>query len=269
MRHPNLSRRTMIQAGSIGILGLGINHLAPLRHATAAKNGKKLVKAKSVIYIFLSGGLAQQDSFDPKPDGPASIRGEFQAIATKTAGVQICEQLPMLAARSDKWALVRSLTHPYNEHSNGHMVMLSGRTPMPPGFDPGKPKPADWPSIAAVAGELLAPADNLPPAVVLPERLIHRTGRVIPGAFAGMMGKHRDPWFIAASPFNSKTYGAYPEYEFHHETGKADSKLPFQAPNLALPQGLTQGQFTDRLSLRKLLDRQRGELESFASVEQF
>jgi hypothetical protein len=55
----------MIQAGSIGLLGLGMNHLAPLREASAAAKGKKLVKAKSVIYIFLSGGLAQQDSFDP------------------------------------------------------------------------------------------------------------------------------------------------------------------------------------------------------------
>jgi uncharacterized protein (DUF1501 family) len=266
--HPRPSRRTMIQAGSIGLLGLGMNHLAPLRSVAAAK-GKKLVKAKSVIYIFLSGGLAQQDSFDPKPDGPASIRGEFAAIATKTPGVQVCEHLPMLAARSDKWALVRSLTHPYNEHSNGHMVMLSGRTPMPPGFDPGKPKPADWPSMAAVTGDILAPADNLPPAVVLPERLIHRTGRVIPGQFAGLMGKHRDPWFIAASPFNSKTYGAYPEYEFHHERGREDSKLPFQAPNLSLPQGLSQDQFTDRLALRRLLDQQRGGLEAAALVERF
>ena len=199
----------MIQAGAVGLLGLGMNHLAPLRQAGAAA-GAKRTKAKSVIYIFLSGGLGQQDSFDPKPNAPANTRGEFQPIATKTPGVQVCEHLPLLAACSDKWALVRSLTHPYNEHSNGHMVMLSGRTPMPPGFDPGKPRPADWPSIAAVAGDALLPANNLPPAVVLPERLVHRTGRVIPGQFAGIMGSHRDPWFIAASPFNGKTYGAYP-----------------------------------------------------------
>ena len=125
LRHPQFSRRTMIQAGSVGLLGLGMNHLAALRQADgAAGKPKKIAKAKSVIYIFLSGGMAQQDSFDPKPDGPASIRGEFAAVSTKTPGVQICEHLPMLAARSDKWALVRSLTHPYNEHSNGHMVML-------------------------------------------------------------------------------------------------------------------------------------------------
>ncbi len=258
----------MLQAGSIGLLGLGLNHLTALRAADSATGGKQ-PKAKSVIYIFLSGGLAQQDSFDPKPDAPDNVRGEFQPIATHTPGVQICEHLPLLAARSNRWALVRSLTHPYNEHSEGHHVMLTGRTPKPPGFDAGKPKPSDWPSIAAVAGDRLRPANNLPPAIVLPERLIHRTGRVIPGQFAGMMGSRRDPWFIEAAPFNAKTYGAYPQYEFHHERGREDTKLPFQAPNLTLPQGLSPQQFTSRLALRRLLDGQRRELEAAASVEHF
>src|SRR4029079_1133027 len=146
----------------------------------------------------------------------------------------------------------RSLTHPYNEHSDGHHVMLTGRTPRPPAFDPSKPKPSDWPAIAAVAGDRLLPAHNLPPAGVLPQRLIHRTGRVIPGQFAGIMGNERDPWFIEAAPFNAKTYGAYPQYEFHHERGREDSKLAFQAPNLSLPQGLSPSQFTNRLELKKL-----------------
>jgi uncharacterized protein (DUF1501 family) len=267
-RHPEFARRTMIQAGSVGLLGLGLNHLAALRAADSA-NGGKQPRAKSVIYIFLSGGLAQQDSFDPKPDAPENVRGEFKPIATRTPGVQICEHLPLLAARSDKWALVRSLTHPYNEHSEGHHVMLTGRTPKPAGFDATRPKPTDWPSIAAVANDRLRPANNLPPAVVLPERLIHRTGRVIPGQFAGLMGSHRDPWFIEAAPFNAKTYGAYPQYEFHHETGQQDSKLAFQAPNLALPQGLSPEQLASRLALRRLLNAQRRELEIAAGVERF
>src|SRR5262245_10636884 len=204
--HPRLSRRAMLQAGSVGLLGLGLNHLAALRAADSAKAGKQ-PRAKAVIYIFLSGGLAQQDSFDPKPDAPDNVRGEFKPIATKTPGLQVCEHLPLLAARSDRWALVRSLTHPYNEHSEGHHVMLTGRTPKPTGFDASKPKPSDWPAIAAIAADRLRPANNLPPAVVLPERLIHRTGRVIPGQFAGIMGSQRDPWFIEAAPFNAKTYG--------------------------------------------------------------
>src|SRR5262249_15541415 len=162
--------------------------------------------ARSVIYIFLSGGLSQLDSFDLKPDAPADIRGEFRPVATRTPGIRICEHLPRLAERSPLWALVRSLSHPSNSHSHGHAMMLTGRTLLPPGFDPDRPTPSDWPSIAAVAGQVTARRGPLPPAIVLPEKLIHMTGRVIPGQFAGQMGPARDPWVIEASPFRARVY---------------------------------------------------------------
>lgn len=83
--HPRISRRLAVQAGAIGLLGLGMNHLAPLRAAAAPITApRRDPKAKSVIYIFLSGGLAQHESFDMKPDAPAEIRGEFKPIPTKT-----------------------------------------------------------------------------------------------------------------------------------------------------------------------------------------
>src|SRR5882757_10057266 len=161
LTHPLLPRRTMLQAGSIGLLRLGVNHLAGLREASAAAEAARPSgKAKSCIYIFLSGGLAQQDSFDLKPDAPDNIRGEFKPIATKTPGIRICEHLPMLAQRSDMWALVRSLTHPTNNHSDGHLFMLTGRSQLPPGFSPNMPKDSDWPSIAAVAGVATQPRNN-------------------------------------------------------------------------------------------------------------
>src|SRR5947209_7023237 len=147
---------------------------------------------KSVIYIFLSGGLSQLDSFDLKPGAPAEIRGEFQTIATRTPGIRICEHLPRLAQRSHLWALCRSLTHPYTDHSRGHLAMLTGSTPMPPGFDASRPMPTDWPSLAAVASRLAARPNNLPSAVILPELLIHREGRTIPGQLAGEMGARWD-----------------------------------------------------------------------------
>ena len=118
-------------------------------------------KAKSVIYIFLSGGLSQLESFDLKPNAPADIRGEFRPIATRTPGIAICEHLPRLAQRSHLWALVRSLTHGSNDHSAGHHIMLTGRSDLPSGFDPNRPRPGDWPSIAAVAGALTVPRNNL------------------------------------------------------------------------------------------------------------
>ncbi len=269
--HPQMSRRTALQAGAIGLLGLGMNHAAALRAADRVSTRPGAGRAKSVIFVFLSGGLTQHDSFDPKPDAPVGIRGEFAPIATRTPGIRICEHLPMLAERSDKWSLIRSLTTPYNEHSQGHMAILSGRTPMPQGFNASRPEPGDWPSIASVVGAALAPrTNNLPPAIVLPERLIHQTGRVIPGQFGGMMGSRRDPWFIEASPFNPRSYGAYPEFEFHFVRGRErNANLRFQAPNLSLPQGLTRSQLTNRDGLRRILDQQRHEMHRAASVESF
>lgn len=265
--HPHLPRRSLLQAGSIGLLGLGMNHLAGLRSATAAV--ATAGKAKSCIYIFLSGGLAQHDSFDMKPDAAADIRGEFKPIATKTTGIQICEHLPMLAERSERWALVRSLTHPSNDHSLGHHIMLTGRSPAPPGFNPNAPKRTDWPSIPAVAGAALGSRNNLPPAVVLPERLVHYSGRIIPGQFAGLMGSHRDPWFIEASPYHSTSYGAFPQYQFdHQERGNKDERK-FQAPNLALPQGVDPLRMSGRTGLLATLEQQRQELDQSASTRNF
>src|SRR5262249_55345212 len=154
--------------------------------------------ARAVIYIFLSGGLSQLESFDLKPHAPAAMRGEFRPTATRTPGIQICEHLPRLAERSRLWALCSSLTHPTNDHSAGPLLILTGRSSLPPGFDPNRPKPTDWPSITAVAGRLSQPRNNLPPAVILPEPLVHRTGRTIPGQFAGIMGPRWDPWLIQA-----------------------------------------------------------------------
>src|SRR5262249_36077367 len=191
-QHPVCTRRTALQAGAIGLLGLGMNHVSALSALAAGVTPP----ARSVIYIFLSGGLSQLDSFDLKPNAPAEIRGEFRPIATRTPGVQICEHLPLLAQRSHLWALVRSLTHPSTNHSEGPAIMLTGRTQLPPGFSANTPKPTDWPSIAAVAGAATRPRNNLPPAIILPEKLVHNTGRVIPGQFAGQMGSRREPWIV-------------------------------------------------------------------------
>jgi hypothetical protein len=267
MQHPDFSRRTMLQAGAVGLLGLGANHLAGLRALAA---NAPAAKARAVIYIFLSGGLAQQDSFDLKPDAAPEYRGEFRPIVTRTPGIQICEHLPRLADRSNLWALVRSLTHRSNDHSAGHHIMQTGRSELPPGFNPSAPRPGDWPSITAVAGAVTRPRNNLPPAAVLPERLVHNTGRVIPGQFAGLMGPARNPWFIEASPFDPAGYGAYPEYGFDHQErpGKPKDKV-FQAPSLSLPEGVARGRLDDRVSLLKHIDGQRGDLERAATVESF
>ncbi|MFO0906511.1 MAG: DUF1501 domain-containing protein [Pirellulales bacterium] len=270
--HPRVSRRMAVQAGAIGLLGLGMNHLSALAAETTSAAGAPAVrtaKAKACIYIFLSGGLGQHDSFDPKPDAPDTIRGEFKPIATKTPGLQICEHLPQLAQCSDLWAVCRSLTHPSNDHSAGHHIMLTGRTLVPPGFNPSAPSRSDWPSIAAVANAATSGRNNLPPAVVLPERLVHYSGRVIPGQFAGEMGAQRDPWFVEASPFHNTSYGAFPEYQFdHQDRGKADQRK-FEAPNLSLPAWLPEQRFQGRMNLLAELDAQRREWDRHAATQNF
>lgn len=266
--HPRVTRRTAIQAGSIGLLGLGSNHVSALREASAAPI--RTAATRSVIYIFLSGGLSQHDSFDPKPNAPDNIRGEFLPIATKTPGLDICEHLPRLAQRSHLWSVVRSLTHPSNDHSLGHHIMLTGRSDAPPGFNPSVPRPQDWPSIAAVAGAVTSPRNNLPTAAVLPDQLVHYSRRVIPGQFAGIMGNHRNPWFIEASPYSPLSYGAFPEYEFdHQDRPNMPRRSAFQAPNLTLPDGFSRSRLGSRMELLGHIDRQRADLERVAHVEQF
>src|SRR5262249_29695628 len=158
-----------------------MNHVETLRAATP-QSGSAVGTAKSCIYIFLSGGLAQHESFDLKPDAPEGIRGEFRPIATRTPGIAICEHLPGLARRSRHWALVRSRTHSTKDHTRGHSFMLTGRSQADPGFRGDRqPRSTDWPSIASIVGDAVAaPSHHLPPAIVLPERLVHWSGGAIP-----------------------------------------------------------------------------------------
>ncbi len=267
LAHPTFTRRTALQAGTIGLLGLGTGELSALRSLASTTTPGT---ARACIYIFLSGGLAQHDSFDLKPDAPENIRGEFRPIATRTPGIRIVEHLPRLAQRSHLWALVRSLTHRTNDHSLGHLYMLTGRSQTPPGFNPSSPQPTDWPSIAAVAGAATRRRNNLPPAVILPDKLVHNSGRVIPGQHAGIMGRQRDPWFIEASPFEPRAYGAFPQYTFdHQERPLPTATKVFQAPSLSLPEGIAQNRFDDRLTLLRRLDEQRAALERNADAGRF
>lgn len=267
------SRRQALQAGAIGLLGIGAEHLAQLQAraaetTSAPKAGEAAPrsaagKARSVVYIFLSGGLAQHESFDMKPDAPLEFRGEFNPISTSADGVQVCEHLPLLARRAHKYALVRSLTHPSNDHSAAHHIMLTGRSDLPLGFDPSKPKESDWPSMVSLAGALLPRVNNLPPALMLPDKLQHRTGRIIPGQFAGQMGKKHNPWILEMSPYHPLHYGAYPEYLFDHQKGRlADESLRFMPPHLALPEGLTQERVLNRIALRETVEEQTRALAS-------
>jgi hypothetical protein len=139
---------------------------------------------------------------------------------------------------------------------------------MPPGFDANSPRPTDWPSIAAITNHLTVPRNNLPPAVVLPQALIHYTGRTIPGQFAGQLGSRWDPWIIkAASECASQAYGACPDCFRHDQQPHQHTMQPvFQAPNLTLPEGLGLSRLGNRLTLLELIDQQRSQLDRQATI---
>ena len=261
---PPVSRRSLIQAGAIGALGLDLATLNRLR-ADGAVAGEQTAKAKSVLFIFLSGGLSQLDSFDMKPDAPAAYRGEFQPVATSAEGIQICEHLPHLAKQMHHLALVRSMTHWCNEHNESHTLMLTGRSQLPPGYNQNKPQPTDWPSIAATAGQLVpSRSESLPSSMVVPQRLLNmnQSGVVIPGQFAGQMGSRFDPWFVEASPYRGNDIkGAYPDFAYRRRTEqKVVDESRFQAPVLTLPVGLTNSRLSRRAEMLATLDRQRAGL---------
>ncbi len=266
-----VSRRSLIQAGAIGSLGLELATLNRLR-AQDATTGGAPARAKSVLFIFLSGGLSQLDSFDMKPEGPSAYRGEFRPIDTSAEGIRICEHLPHLATQMHHLALVRSMTHWCNEHNESHTLMLTGRSQLPPGYKVNKPQASDWPSIAATAGRLVASrSDSLPSSVALPQRLINmnQAGVVIPGQLAGQMGSRSDPWFVEASPYRGNDIkGAYPDFAYRRRTEKKvtdDSR--FQAPVLSLPEGLTDARLSRRSEMLAAIDRQRADLAGHPSTK--
>src|SRR4051794_1855006 len=137
------SRRDALRAGAIGLLGMGMADIAALR-------AERSPRARSVIFVFLTGGLSHLDSFDLKPDAPDNVRGEFHPIATSTPGVHICEHLPLLAQRSHKYALLRSVATNSNGHEEACHMLLTGRLDLPAGFSlQNVPNPNEWPSMAA------------------------------------------------------------------------------------------------------------------------
>ena len=266
-------RRQLMQRGGAAALGL---MGAGAAGQNAAGNGLPTPArpVRSVIYLFLTGGPSQHDTFDMKPEGPSEYKGEFQPIQTATPGIQICEHLPLLAARSQQWSLVRSLTHSESGHGRGTYVMLTGTGAVPTSYRENKPQPVDLPSITAVAGNRTRRRSLLPTSVVLPEKLYHSNSGVYSGQFAGLLGNHNEPWLIECTdkPHAYHDYsGAFPNYLFNLHDGVASDKdnWTFAVPHLTLQPGMVQRRFRGRLSLLEQMDRQRREFEKSANPAQY
>ncbi len=268
-----VSRRFAVRAGSIGLAGLRTADVVRWQ-CRAENSGNPSLSRKAVIYLFLTGGPSQHDTFDMKPDGPSEFRGEFSPIATAIPGIQVCEHLPMLAQRSHLWSLVRSLSHKENGHDKGTFVMLTGNSVVPPTFRSSLPQSSDLPSIAAIAGSSTRRTGILPASAVLPEKIYHSNTGVYPGQFAGMLGASHEPWMIECTdkPHAYHSYsGAFPTYLFDLHKGQLSDKRDwrFEVPHLTLAEGVLKSQFDRRVSLLQSIDRQREHLQGVARVSNY
>jgi uncharacterized protein (DUF1501 family) len=202
LRHPiGVNRRELLQVGYSGLLGIGLSSLLGQQAATAGakrSEGKPSRRPKSLILVFLTGACSHHDTFDMKPDAPAEIRGEFKPIATNVPGIQICEHLPCLAARADKYALVRSMSHRDNNHLVSTHMVLTGH-PMPGAFFDKVASRDDWPSYASALNYLRPRNDGIPGGVNLPTFLMEGP-LTWPGQHAGFLGPKFDPMQITRDP---------------------------------------------------------------------
>ena len=172
-----VGRRGFLAAGMFGGLGLSLPELLMRQASAELKDYDHMeAKAKSVIHIFLPGGLAHQESFDPKPYSPLEYRGEMRTIKTNTGEI-VCESMPQLAKRADKYAVIRSMTHGEAAHERGTHNMFTGY----------KPSPAlKYPSFGAVVSHEYGSRNNLPPYICIPNVPNEHAGTgYLPTSFGG------------------------------------------------------------------------------------
>ena len=193
-----INRRQLLQIGGAGLLGMS---LPKVFAAEESAPSFQKARAKSVIFLFLFGGPSQLETFDLKPEAPAEIRGPYRPIRSRTPELLISEMLPKLAAVSDKFSVIRTMTHTFNDHSGGGHYLQTGRRwqiPVGGGFTA---TPQDWPSMGSVVEYLAQQAPggldrDLPAYATLPNWLgrLQESGQYRrPGEYAGWLGAGFNP----------------------------------------------------------------------------
>jgi uncharacterized protein (DUF1501 family) len=185
------SRRDFLHAGSLSMLGLTLPGWMNLKAADAVQD-----KDVNCIMLFLVGGPSHIDTWDPKPNAPAEIRGPFKPIDTAAPGMQITEIFPKMAKHAQEFSLIRSVYHTATAvHDTGHQMMQTGRL-----FTGG----IEHPHMGCVLGYLKGQRGEVPAHVLIPKP-IGRTGGNLPhGQNAGYLGKQYDPFVLNADPSDPK-----------------------------------------------------------------
>lgn len=198
------TRREVLRS-TVGLAGLTIPTFLQAR-ARAGSVGRP--RAKACIVVYLWGGISHYESWDPKPNAPAEVRGEFGSISTATPGIHFCEHIPLMARHSEKLAVVRSIHHDVGGHGGALTLNLTGFK-----HTGGRAKdPKNRPSLMALLARHQDTRRGTPTALRLPHSM-YDNGTLIPGQFAGWLGAEYDPILIptpAGIPFGgvSRTSGS-------------------------------------------------------------
>ncbi len=243
-----IPRRELLRVGGLSVLGITLPMLLQSQQARAASGGPggSFGRAKNVIYLWLQGGPPQHETFDPKPDAPAEIRGEFQPIQTNVPGIQFSELLPRTAACADKLAIVRSIcTHSDLHDASGYWVL----TGYPyTGQQSRQISPTDWPYLGSVIKQLkpstVAPAFT---SVWLPD-VMRLNDNVMPaGQTAGFLGSAWEPHRFVCDP----------------------SASDFQVEGLTLPGDVPLARLSDRQRLLAQVNLHLDRIEKQAALQDY
>jgi len=190
-----LTRREILRAGGVGLLGL------PVIGNQLATASEKVSSPKSCIVLFLMGGPPQHSTWDPKPDAPRAVRGEYGPISTTVPGIQVSELMPRTAEMMQHIAVLRAVVTNDNAHSSSGYAMMTGQPHAPRNQENANPgAPNNWPTMAAVAQHLYKGPRLLPTAVRLPHHIFNTDLSVWPGQDSGWLGPTSDPWLFKCQP---------------------------------------------------------------------
>lgn len=243
-----IPRRELLRAGGLSTLGLTLPMLLKPKSANASGGGASTSfgRAKNVIYLWLQGGPPQHETFDPKPDAPAEIRGEFQPIQTNVPGIQISELLPRTAACADKLAIVRSICTQNDLHDASGYWVLTGYPYL--GQQSRQISPTDWPYLGSVI-KRLKPSETAPAltSVWLPD-VMRLNDNVMPaGQTAGFLGSAWEPHRLVCDP----------------------SASDFQVEGLTLPADIPLSRLSDRQRLLTEVNLHLDGLERQAAIQDY
>ena len=258
------SRRRAIQAGGAGLFGLSLPQIL----AAESQQTARKAKAKNVIFLFLFGGPSQLETWDMKPEAAGNISGPFKPIDSRTPGLRICEHLPGMAKHSDKFCVVRSMSHSYNDHSGGgHYIQTGHRWHIPIGGGFNRTD-RDWPSVGSMFDHLdqrTGAVRTVPNYMFLPAPLgslqQYSSKLERPGAYGGWLGRAYDP-------LTTDIQKRDPEDNPYFRACD-DKELDYRIHGLSREEDLTLDRLDRRKSLLDQFDTSRAALERSSTIDTF